>query len=357
MFGSRYITGFILCLLVAFGFGSILGRFVSPKNPNLNLLALQSVRQQKGYQFVNPLLECEASEYTIQSMLRPFKDHLSSEIDSYLAQKRADHISLYFRDLNNGLWTDIDSTEDYSPASLLKVPLMIAYFKKEEKTPGFLQQKIVHKNPPEEIFKQSITSGKELVVGQEYTYDELIVAAITQSSNTAAWELTEHLDLQELEAVYKDMGINFQEDEFKTRVLTTRTYASFFRILFNASYLSRELSERALKTLAQSEYRKGIVAGVPAEIQVAHKFGERLQTASGVHQLHDCGIVYYPNHPYVLCIMTKGSNYESLQSVIADISRVVYEEVHEQAGMFPRVTPADVLARGTMVSERSQYAQ
>jgi len=28
-------------------------------------------------------------------------------------------------------------------------------------------------------------------------------------------------------------------------------------------------------------------------------------------QLHDCGIVYYPETPYLLCVMTKGWNFET----------------------------------------------
>jgi hypothetical protein len=63
-----------------------------------------------------------------------------------------------------------------------------------------------------------------------------------------------------------------------------------------------------------------------ANIPVAHKFGERTGFAGGVKQLHDCGIVYYPKNPYLLCIMTRGTDFTKLESTIAAVSKMVYQE-------------------------------
>ena len=46
-----------------------------------------------------------------------------------------------------------------------------------------------------------------------------------------------------------------------------------------------------------------------------------------IRQLHDCGIIYYPNNTYLLCIMTRGKDFKQLESVIAGISKTVYEVV------------------------------
>jgi hypothetical protein len=70
------------------------------------------------------------------------------------------------------------------------------------------------------------------------------------------------------------------------------------------------------------------VAGVPPEIVVSHKFGERhFEGDVEIEQLHDCGIVYKPNHPYMLCIMTRGHDVRTLAPVIAQISKMVYSHV------------------------------
>ena len=63
-------------------------------------------------------------------------------------------------------------------------------------------------------------------------------------------------------------------------------------------------------------------------IPVAHKFGER--ELPNADQLHDCGIVYVPKHPYLLCVMTRGDSLTNLTTVIAGLSEVVYNDVHTE---------------------------
>jgi hypothetical protein len=76
--------------------------------------------------------------------------------------------------------------------------------------------------------------------------------------------------------------------------------------------------------LAKSTFTEGIVAGLPQGMTVAHKFGEA-ELPDGTLQLHDCGIVYKPNQPYLICVMTKGSNFDTLAGVISHISKTVYQ--------------------------------
>ena len=94
-----------------------------------------------------------------------------------------------------------------------------------------------------------------------------------------------------------------------------------------ASYLNEKYSEKALELLTRTEYKNGLVAAVPKEIVVAHKFGERNNVQSE-KQLHDCGIIYYPDHPYLLCIMTRGSDYGTLEIAIQDVAVKVYRSLH-----------------------------
>jgi len=112
--------------------------------------------------------------------------------------------------------------------------------------------------------------------------------------------------------------------------LSVKTFSSFFRILFNASYLSKASSERLLAILSRSSFRSGIAAGVPPNIVVANKYGEQSpgpQVPAG--ELHDCGIVYYPDSPYVLCVMTEGPGFEGNAAAIREISRMVFSIVDE----------------------------
>jgi len=74
-------------------------------------------------------------------------------------------------------------------------------------------------------------------------------------------------------------------------------------------------------------YKEGLVGGLPEGIKVAHKFGERAYEESGVKQFHDCGIIYYPNKPYLLCVMTRGDDFNTLQGIVRQVSQTVYQTV------------------------------
>jgi len=149
---------------------------------------------------------------------------------------------------------------------------------------------------------------------------------IINSDNDALAMLDDSFWDNESNKVQKDLGVEVSDGNSTDDFITVKGYASLFRILFNASYLSRDNSEKALKMLSGVEFKKGIVAGVPPEIVVSHKYGER--QLCDISQLHDCGIVYYPNHPYLLCIMTRGSDYNKLASVIKDISKTIYTDLN-----------------------------
>lgn len=79
--------------------------------------------------------------------------------------------------------------------------------------------------------------------------------------------------------------------------------------------------------MSQTEFKEGLNRGLPAEITVAHKFGER--DLGQQKELHDCGIVYYPNQPYLLCVMTKGADFDDLSETIGEISKLVYNFIKE----------------------------
>ncbi len=290
-------------------------------------------RREGGFRYVNPLLECDLAEDVLRNReLRPFKERVTRYLEDGMDRRWASSVSVYFRELNDGLWFSVGDTARYSPASLRKLPLMIALLKVAEGPAGrgLLDRQVTFDLTRDYDQDQNFKPSARLVPGQRYSVRELIERMIVQSDNNAFMALTRVVDPAELDRVYALLRMQNPRATGDDAFLSVQTYASFFRILFNATYLSKEASEWALATLARSEFRAGLVAGVPAAVPVAHKFGEKSGGPGGPAQLHDCGIVYYPRHPYLLCVMSQGASFEFLDDVIVAVSRIVYAGVAGQ---------------------------
>lgn len=290
-------------------------------------------RHEGQKRLVNPLLACDAADGLLNNPeLVSFRDKLDKQLRSGLGMRHAPSVSVYFRELNDGLWFSIGEEEKFVPASLRKVPLMIALLKQAENAPQtrLLDRSVKYDLANDYNLKQTIKPAKALVPGNLYTVRELITRMIVYSDNNAFTLLTKIVDPVEFDRVYPVLRLLDPNAAADDVFLSVQTYESFFRVLYNASYLSREGSEWALALLSRSDFKAGLVAGVPTSVTVAHKFGEHADVADGTVQLHDCGIVYYPNNPYLLCVMSKGSDFELLDDAIVTISRLVYAEVDRQ---------------------------
>jgi beta-lactamase class A len=279
-----------------------------------------------GFQFINPLLECKGDE--VGKELKPFKDKVVNLVNGFIDDKDASKIAVYFRDMNNGPWFGINENENFIPASLLKVPVMISYLKKIEREGKLLDEVIVDDKEYINNF-QYVVPEQEVKVGEKHTVEDLVFRSIVYSDNIAATLLMENSKKFgiSMQSIYDELGIKYTLGSDDN--MNVKGYASFFRILFNASYLNAEISDGALQLLSETKFKNGIVAGVPENIKVAHKFGEKPFNNQD-KQLHDCGIVYYPEHPYLLCIMSKGSDFLTLEKDIQKISKLIYDEVDAQ---------------------------
>lgn len=292
--------------------------------------------------FTNPAL----NYYELEEMITSNKIvNLSREIEDYAAYKSSlwdiSHLSVFYRNLNNGWSFWVNEKEEFSPASLMKLPVLIAYMKKSESIPWFLDQKVVYtKDPNIPQYKQNIPPEVQLKEWQEYTIREICEYMIKYSDNHASSFLEKNIPFEDLQKTFTDIWISFPEfknGQFDNNVKIIE-YASFLRILFNASYLNRDNSEKALNLLSKVDFHDWINQWVPEDIPVAHKFGERgiiWPNWREEKQLHDCGIVYYPNHPYVLCVMTRWYDRNVLKNSILEVSRMIYDEVKLQYGDNP----------------------
>ncbi len=325
----RIFYGAVIIFIFALGFLAawVARGFVIKKSQENSGDGLTLVRNG-NYSFINPLLgfdlpEEKSSEFT----------KLDELLTAYATEQKKEHnvtdIGIYFRELNTGKWVGVNENMEFSPASMLKVPIMITYFKLAEANHSLLQKEILNNSKVNLNENEYFKSTSTIQFGKKYTVEELVRRMIVNSGNNSTNLLMQNIDPTIPKDIFDSLGI----PEGKPNVIdymSPKTFSLTFRTLYNATFLNREFSERALEILSQTNFYKGLAAGVPASVKVAHKFGEREArlTSGGTafRELHDCGIIYLTDNPYFLCVMTKGTNFDTLARVIAQTSKIVYDD-------------------------------
>jgi beta-lactamase class A len=230
----------------------------------------------------------------------------------------------------------VNEDRKYDPASMMKVPVMVAWLMRAERDPRVLEETFGFDARLYPGSAQELPPDRTLADGRRYRVDELLRYMLAYSDNRAMWLLFGALKPEELNDVLDSMDVTNDPDDTSNSTSVVG-YSGFFRILFNAAYLNREMSEKALELLALQDFPAGIAAGVPRGVTVASKFGETSPPRPGGElQLHEFGIVYAPSGPYILGVMTLGHDRVAQAGVLRDVSALVYSELASQAARWPQ---------------------
>jgi hypothetical protein len=193
--------------------------------------------------------------------------------------------------------------------------------------PGILSKQIYY--TPTSHSEEAYRAKDNLPAGY-YSVNDMIEYMIKYSDNDALASLATYDDNHTAE-IFNLFELPVPTSATTTDYMSARTYSRIFRVLYDSTYLPWDLSENALRLLSTTDFKVGLVAGVPEGTVVSHKFGERtIPSTDGkpaVRELHDCGIVYKVNKPYFLCVMTRGTDFTKLQTIISDISRSTYSQI------------------------------
>ncbi|MFM9945552.1 MAG: serine hydrolase [Bacteroidia bacterium] len=277
------------------------------------------VDRLKGYRLIMPLLYTQQTEEP--STYSDMKAKLTNYIEQLQNSKKLITASVFLKDFDEGDWMCINDNETYYPGSLIKVPGLITYLKMAEKTPGFLDKKFIFGNPHHKIPNQTYSS-QQIQPGNEYTVRQLLKYMIAYSDNNATYLLNKNVDLVAFHKLFDDLDIP-KLNNGNTQI-TAKNVSLFLNVLFNGSYLTKENSEFAVELLEECDFKLGMIKGLPVNTVVAHKFGE--MGDSTTRQLHESGLIYVNDNPYLLTIMTKGYDVKDLPEILSTMSKMVYQD-------------------------------
>jgi beta-lactamase class A len=247
-----------------------------------------------------------------------------------LARQQVDptlRVAVYVRDLDNGAWVGVNDRALFFPSSLTKVAVMIRTLLREEEEPGTLERELLFPGPESMVGEDTMREAPDslrLHAGQRYSIAELLRRMIVYSDNYAFQLIVDDGGSEGVSKMLYDLSAD-QYVEDGRFYYDAHTVARLLRSLYDSSLLSRRHSEFALDLLTKARFGEGMRMTLPPDVTVASKFGFHASTVNGRrhHELHECGIVYRPRAPYVICVMTATDEGgpEELERVIGDISR------------------------------------
>lgn len=165
------------------------------------------------------------------------REVLESEIKKINAEE---NVAYFIQDLKTGSWIGKDEKEGFTPASLLKVPIMLAILKKVEREELTLDNKLVIR---EEDIDLTYPTPYEKKAGVEVTVEELLKCMVTNSDNTAKNTLIRQLFAYEVNDVFKHLGIsNPYLPGAEQNKVSPRGYSRLFKAMYYSTYVNPDLS-------------------------------------------------------------------------------------------------------------------
>lgn len=276
----------------------------------------------KGYKYIKPLLdgepECESNN------LFSLKEEITTYIESIKTKGSMNYCSVFFKNLSNSEWMVINPSQGYHPGSLIKVAVLLTYLRMAETNQDILNTQVEYTKDNTKYPDVNYKSDT-IILGNRYKVRDLLYFMIANSDNRSTVVLENYMDLGTFKRTFSDLGLqelSFSDTSYR---INAKLYTNFFSVIYNSGLVSTKSSEYAASMLTESTFRDGIVKLLPPELKVAHKFGEWGNGSE--KELHESGIVYLDNTPYIITVMTKGNNWDNLSEVISHISKMVYDKV------------------------------
>lgn len=305
------ILGISLCANVVIG-------FIVARQDSMVQSVLGVEDQEKKYPYLSKRILREFPQDVLINFLE-LRQQLQIETDPY-----GDTFGLYFEYLPTGTSIAINANTEFYGASLIKVPLVMGYYHMRERTK--LQGDPLLEIQKEQINKEFGDLWKK-GAGYKIRASEAVKLALIESDNTAVNLLIPFITTEDFDKVYESLDIDFRTDP-NGAVISAKNYASILKALYFSSVLSKESSQEILDMLTKTKFPDKLQAGVPQNITVAHKIGDFVGK-NGEVGYRDCGIVYIPKRPYLLCMFSKTDEQtarERMQAVSVQVYRYVQEK-------------------------------
>lgn len=221
----------------------------------------------------------------------------------------------YVVDLISGYYYGINEKEEFEPASLNKLPVMLGLYM--EADDGVLDLGTKHKLDDSDKIPGS-GSLYTKPTGTVLTYRDLIRYMAKESDNTAFSIARKILGQEKIENVIESLGMKNTVILGDSQKTTPEDIGVLFQRVWWGGLISDYSKDELLEFLTDTIYEDHLVAGLPSEIRVAHKYGREL------HVVNDAGIVF-SDKPYIVVIMSKGIIEKEADQIFPRLSELIFK--------------------------------
>jgi len=243
-----------------------------------------------------------------------FIDTYQSQIAGYLAGRTGKY-GLAAVDITTGKRLGIDQDDVFRAASVNKLELVIDLYRRAAAHAINLDASTVI--GPDDVQNYGTGTIQLQGAGQTFTYRELASLMIEQSDNTASYVIGKRLGLDSVQADLQSWGL--KQTSIADNYTTATDVALLLSQLQRGDLLPGAEQAEVLGLLQHTLWTDRLQTGVPSDTPVAHKIG----TDVGVY--NDAALVLNGSRPYIVVVLSAGTEEGDALATMTELSRQVYE--------------------------------
>ncbi len=320
----------ILCILrlliLGVGIGALAGTLLSVLDPTTRITAngskttnVQKTQQEQASVVVQP----SALKLSQESL------PLKTVVQQLAAKNPKLMPGVFFADLDTGAYVDMNGNSTFSAASMIKVPVLVAFFQDVDAGKIRLDELLTLK---QELIGGGSGDMQYKPVGTKFTALETATKMIVISDNTATNMLIARMGgAAALNQRFQSWGMSATEirnllpDLSGTNTTSPRDLGQLMALVNQGDLMSLRSRDRLLEIMRRTKTKTLLPRGLGQGATIAHKTGD-IGSMVG-----DVGLIDLPNGKrYIGVAMVKRPHNDNrAQELIRQVSRAAYQEFNK----------------------------
>ncbi len=238
-------------------------------------------------------------------------------------------VGIFVEDLATGYTSGVNDRASLPAASTIKIPVMVEVFRQMASGTVALTSKMHLLARDRDWGSGDLAGGR---IGATKSVEQLLWLMIDDSDNTATNMLIRRVGRQHVNATMTELGLratrlddDIRSDGNQIRYALRSSPRDMVKLLdlMARNHLVDEWSSREMLAILTGQTHNTLLPQpLPRETKIAHKTGSLHDT------LNDVGIVYRPDEPYIIAVMTTRLQSLSVgRHFIRKVSKLAYEEL------------------------------